>query len=90
MFLAQEPETLADRSAVLEPEPAGTDKTDKSSPGPLLAVLSGPEEEGSENLPATSMGPLVDAAAACVGCGRADWVVSVVMDDGTRLCGRCR
>lgn len=26
---------------------------------------------------------------ACTGCGRTDWVVTVVMEDGTRLCRRC-
>jgi hypothetical protein len=26
---------------------------------------------------------------ACSVCGRTDWIASLVMDDGTRICARC-
>jgi hypothetical protein len=26
---------------------------------------------------------------ACDGCGRVDWIVTVIMDDGERFCSKC-
>ena len=33
--------------------------------------------------------PFVNAPQGCAECGGADWTVSVVMDDGSRVCSRC-
>lgn len=33
--------------------------------------------------------PVETTSVACAVCARTDWVVSMVMDDGLRVCSRC-
>ena len=53
-----------------------------SSVGALPPLFPG---NGMPELPAPALG----AREPCAGCGRTDWVVSVVMEYGARLCPRC-
>lgn len=61
----------------------------KQARAALLPVLAPVAGEILRLLMSTPSAPLLEDRPPCDGCARTNWVVTVVMDDGVRLCPRC-
>src|SRR4051794_21236771 len=56
----------------------------------LRSELAAAAEEIMVLLGRAAGSPFMSTAQECVECRRTDWIVSVVMDDGSRVCSGCR